>query len=178
MDINPQGVLSCWDFAEKSLRGKGGSAVPSAPTFPAPIAFSFVTIVTKRRILRFSPPCLKNGRIGLRLRALDCVDDRLVGPVAFGLEDPRLPFVVLTTITGSVNKKRGIDHHCRRSQVLGGTRIFANFVDAYPCGLGISTVGVNQILTTAPSTYLPTNQKILFHAKTSPSLTRVPTGGT
>ena len=43
-----------------------------------------------------------------------------------------------TTIVCCVNKKRGIDHHCRRSQVLGGTRIFLNFVDAYPHGHRVS----------------------------------------
>ncbi len=58
-----------------------------------------------------------------------------------GREGPKhggLPFFVLTTIAGSVNKKSAIDHHCRRSQVLGGTRIFANFVDAYTCGHRVS----------------------------------------
>ena len=44
-----------------------------------------------------------------------------------------------TTIVCCVNKKRGIDHHCRRSQVLGGTRIFSNFVDNQRGGLRISS---------------------------------------
>lgn len=50
-----------------------------------------------------------------------------------------LPFVVVTTIVCCVNKKSAIDYHCRRSQVLEGTRIFSHFADAYPCGLRIST---------------------------------------
>lgn len=32
------------------------------------------------------------------------------------------PVVVVTTIVCCVNKKSAIDHHCRLSQVLGGTR--------------------------------------------------------
>ena len=36
MDFNPRGVVSFRDFVEKYAREKGGSAVPSAPTFPAP----------------------------------------------------------------------------------------------------------------------------------------------
>ena len=36
MDFNPRGVVSFRDFVEKYAREKGGSAVPSAPTFTAP----------------------------------------------------------------------------------------------------------------------------------------------
>ena len=52
-------------------------------------------------------------------------------------------------------QKRAINHHCRRSQVLGGTRIFSNFVDAHTCGLRISPVGVADFLTVPPHRPLP-----------------------
>ena len=48
-----------------------------------------------------------------------------------------LLFFSTTSVCG-VNKKSAIDHHCRRSQVLDGTRIFANFVDAHACGYRVS----------------------------------------
>ena len=61
-----------------------------------------------------------------------------------------------TTIVCCVNKKRGINHHCRLSQVLDGTRIFANFADDCSHGHRISPVGVIQISPTAPGRFTKT----------------------
>jgi hypothetical protein len=36
VDLYSQGVVNFRDFVEKYAREKGGSGVPSAPTFPAP----------------------------------------------------------------------------------------------------------------------------------------------
>jgi hypothetical protein len=45
VDFNPQGVVSFRDFVEKYAREKGGSAVPSAPTFPAPCLLLLLTTI-------------------------------------------------------------------------------------------------------------------------------------
>jgi hypothetical protein len=96
-----------------------------------------------------------------------------------------MPFVVVTIIVCYVNKKSAIDHHCRRSQVLGGDPL----IDNGPCPGWQNCTGLWRHDNLCPCvraspkfsvleiTHLPTPQRFLLHAKETQLLTCVPCRG-